>query len=238
MSPSQGEDREFESRCPLHLKRKGLYMQCPKCKEEISDNSKFCSNCGTNIKEYLEKLEDEKYIKCPNCDKKIEKDAKFCKYCGHNIIKEVIKNVQRTKSFNKLGNHIAIATVLVIIFVSFSIVILNVKEYYYPESHNTEYQNLELEPTPQPRANIEVVNSHLVNMGYGMQKIEGIVKNTSNITCYNPDIEIHTFDSSGNRIGEEPILIMNALNPGETYKFTIYANGASRYGIEKCNCGY
>lgn len=37
-------------------------MQCPKCKEEISDNSKFCSNCGINIKEYLEKLEEENYI--------------------------------------------------------------------------------------------------------------------------------------------------------------------------------
>ena len=24
-------------------------MQCPKCKEEISDNSKFCSNCGKPI---------------------------------------------------------------------------------------------------------------------------------------------------------------------------------------------
>ncbi len=61
-------------------------MQCPKCKEEISDNSKFCFNCGTNIKEYLAKLEEEKYIICPNCDKKIEKDAKFCKYCGEKIL--------------------------------------------------------------------------------------------------------------------------------------------------------
>lgn len=208
-------------------------MQCPKCKEEISDNSKFCSNCGTNIKEYLEKLEEENYIKCPNCDKKIEKDAKFCKYCGYDILNKENIDIPRTQKRISLGNHVVIATVLLIIIVSFSIVFFNIKEYYIPQSQNIEPKQIE-----QPIATIEVVNSRLINMGYGMQKIEGVVKNNSNTTCFDPNVEIYTFDSAGNRIGEEPILIMNALNPGETYKFTIYANGASRYSIEKCNCGY
>lgn len=200
-------------------------MQCPKCKEEISDNSKFCSNCGTNIEEYLEKLENEKYIKCPNCDKKIEKDAKFCKYCGKKILNKENNN-SKDKSIGVRLIHVIIATILLL---NFFIVFL----FSSPKS-----QISEIEQTTQPTATIEVLNSRLFNMGYGTQKIEGIVKNNSNATCFNPNVEIYTFDSAGNRVGEYPIPIMNALNPSETYKFTIYVNGASRYSVEKCNCGY
>lgn len=200
-------------------------MQCPKCKEEISDNSKFCSNCGTNIKEYLEKLENEKYIKCPNCDKKIEKDAKFCKYCGKKILNKENNN-SKDKSIGVRLIHVIIATILLL---NFFIVFL----FSSPKS-----QISEIEQTTQPTATIEVLNSRLFNMGYGTQKIEGVVKNNSNATCFNPNVEIYTFDSAGNRVGEYPIPIMNALNPSETYKFTIYVNEASRYSVEKCNCGY
>lgn len=200
-------------------------MQCPKCKEEISDNSKFCSNCGTNIEEYLEKLEEENYIKCPNCGKKIEKDAKFCKYCGKKILNKENNN-SKDKSIGVRLIHVIIATILLL---NFFIVFL----FSSPKS-----QISEIEQTTQPTATIEVLNSRLFNMGYGTQKIEGIVKNNSNSTCFNPNVEIYTFDSAGNRVGEYPIPIMNALNPSETYKFTIYVNEASRYSVEKCNCGY
>lgn len=197
-------------------------MQCPKCKKEISDNSKFCSNCGTNIKEYLEKLENEKYIKCPNCDKKIEKDAKFCKYCGKKILNKENNN-SKDKSIGVRLIHVIIATILLL---NFFIVFL----FSSPKS-----QISEIEQTTQPTATIEVLNSRLFNMGYGTQKIEGIVKNNSNSTCFNPNVEIYTFDAAGNRIGEYPIPI-NTLNSGESYKFTIYVNGASRYTVENCNC--
>lgn len=200
-------------------------MQCPKCKEEISDNSKFCSNCGTNIKEYLEKLEEEKCIICPNCGKKIEKDAKFCRYCGKKILNKENNN-SKDKSIGVRLIHVIIATILLL---NFFIVFL----FSSPKS-----QISEIEQTTQPTATIEVLNSRLFNMGYGTQKIEGVVKNNSNATCFNPNVEIYTFDSAGNRVGEYPIPIMNALNPSETYKFTIYVNGASRYSVEKCNCGY
>lgn len=203
-------------------------MQCPKCKQEVSDNSKFCSNCGTNIKEYLEKLENEKYIKCPNCSKNIEKDAKFCKYCGEKILNMGDNNFN-DESIGGGLILVIIVTILLLIFIYFSIIFL----FSSPKS-----QISEIEQTTQPTATIEVLNSRLFNMGYGTQKIEGVVKNNSNATCFNPNVEIYTFDSAGNRVGEYPIPIMNALNPSETYKFTIYVNGASRYSVEKCNCGY
>lgn len=202
-------------------------MQCPKCKEEISDNSKFCSNCGTNIKEYLEKLEEEKYIICPNCDKNIEKDAKFCKYCGITI-KDFIKNAPQ-QFMQEIKLHITIAFSLLIVAIIVSIFIISEQRRINPNL----FRNI---PSTPPKATIEVINSRLFNMGYGTQKIEGVVKNNSNATCFNPNVEIYTFDSAGNRVGEYPIPIMNALNPSETYKFTIYVNGASRYTVENCNC--
>lgn len=170
-------------------------------------------------------MEEEKYIICPNCDKKIEKDAKFCKYCGKKILNKENNN-SKDKSIGVRLIHVIIATILLL---NFFIVFL----FSSPKS-----QISEIEQTAQPTATIEVLNSRLFNMGYGTQKIEGVVKNNSNATCFNPNVEIYTFDSAGNRVGEYPIPIMNALNPSETYKFTIYVNGASRYSVEKCNCGY
>ena len=201
-------------------------MQCPKCKEEISDNSKFCFNCGTNIKEYLAKLEEEKYIICPNCDKKIEKDSKFCKYCGI-AIKDFIKNAPQ-QFMQEIKLHITIAFSLLIVAIVVSIFIISEQRRINPNL----FRNI---PSTPPKATIEVINSRLFNMGYGTQKIEGVVKNNSYTTCFNPNVEIYTFNSAGNRVGEYPIPI-NTLNSGESYKFTILVNGASRYTVKTCYC--
>lgn len=204
-------------------------MLCPKCNHEISDNSKFCAECGTNIKKYLKELEKEKYIKCPNCAKKIEKDATFCKYCGSKTEKEVLpitKGVEETEI--KMSFFIIVAGFLAII-----IPILN--EYNPFGGFGFGNSNISA-PIARPQATIEVTNSHLTNLGYDLQKIEGVIENTSATVCEYPNVEIYTYDASGNRVGEHSAAPLNALNPGETYKFSIYANGASRYSIETCSC--
>ncbi|MEE8180125.1 MAG: zinc-ribbon domain-containing protein, partial [bacterium] len=48
-------------------------MFCPRCREQISDISKFCRHCGVKIGY------------CPNCGNIIEFDSKFCMHCGADM---------------------------------------------------------------------------------------------------------------------------------------------------------
>ncbi len=54
-------------------------MICPKCKVELSENSKFCSACGSKV---------ESGKTCPNlkCGRTgLPQDAQFCPDCGSKI---------------------------------------------------------------------------------------------------------------------------------------------------------
>ena len=53
-------------------------MKCPKCNEEIEDNSAFCQSCG-------EKLNDKSSINCPNCGELLKSNVNFCSNCGYNF---------------------------------------------------------------------------------------------------------------------------------------------------------
>ena len=51
-------------------------MKCPKCKEEIADNSIYCPNCG-------DKLNLNNSIYCPNCGDKLNlNNSMYCPNCG------------------------------------------------------------------------------------------------------------------------------------------------------------
>ena len=57
---------------------------CPKCKTNLNDKAKFCSECGCNIKEFeIKRL-------CPNCGTLVP-TGKFCTECGTKIEK-TLKN--------------------------------------------------------------------------------------------------------------------------------------------------
>jgi class 3 adenylate cyclase/tetratricopeptide (TPR) repeat protein len=49
-------------------------MQCPNCGAADPDGSKFCTNCGSDLR-----------VRCPNCHGKNPPRAKFCGDCGANL---------------------------------------------------------------------------------------------------------------------------------------------------------
>ena len=50
--------------------------KCPNCGAEVSDNAKFCMQCGSKIPEE---------ISCPKCGANLPSNAKFCLACGSPI---------------------------------------------------------------------------------------------------------------------------------------------------------
>lgn len=51
-------------------------ITCPKCNQELSEGTKFCDNCGTEIFET---------IFCPNCGQQTSTEFAFCQSCGASI---------------------------------------------------------------------------------------------------------------------------------------------------------
>lgn len=53
--------------------------KCPHCREIVSEASKFCANCGTNVKEYYEKS----VVYCSTCKAIISTEDHYCGICGN-----------------------------------------------------------------------------------------------------------------------------------------------------------
>ncbi len=49
---------------------------CPKCHNEVSVESRFCQNCGTQL---------VVMNRCPECETDLPAEAKFCSSCGHRL---------------------------------------------------------------------------------------------------------------------------------------------------------
>ncbi|MCI8417932.1 MAG: zinc ribbon domain-containing protein [Lachnospiraceae bacterium] len=54
-------------------------ITCPKCNKELSEGTKFCDNCGSQIFET---------IFCPNCGQKTSTEFAFCQSCGASILED------------------------------------------------------------------------------------------------------------------------------------------------------
>ena len=53
--------------------------KCSKCGEAISEDSRFCTKCGTPVAQ----LAEQKV--CPSCGKPIFNESAFCTKCGHKL---------------------------------------------------------------------------------------------------------------------------------------------------------
>src|SRR6516225_7597590 len=54
-------------------------VQCPNCKAEIPEGSKFCLECGAAL-----------FGRCPSCGNANPASAKFCLECGHKLPPTVV----------------------------------------------------------------------------------------------------------------------------------------------------
>jgi class 3 adenylate cyclase/tetratricopeptide (TPR) repeat protein len=54
-------------------------MKCPRCHNENSAGSKFCSACGTALA-----------IRCPGCNHLVEAESRFCSMCGHPLGEKLV----------------------------------------------------------------------------------------------------------------------------------------------------
>jgi predicted amidophosphoribosyltransferase len=51
-------------------------LQCPRCHNEVSADSRFCRNCGAQL---------IIMNRCPECRIELPAEAKFCSNCGHKL---------------------------------------------------------------------------------------------------------------------------------------------------------
>lgn len=51
-------------------------LQCPKCHNEVTTDSRFCKNCGTQL---------VVMNRCPECQTELPAEAKFCSNCGSKL---------------------------------------------------------------------------------------------------------------------------------------------------------
>ena len=51
-------------------------LACPKCHNEVTGESRFCQNCGTQL---------VVMNRCPECHTELPAEAKFCSGCGHQL---------------------------------------------------------------------------------------------------------------------------------------------------------
>jgi predicted amidophosphoribosyltransferase len=55
-------------------------MECPSCRAEIREGSKFCDECGASMP-----------ARCPSCGAENRAGAKFCSDCGAKLTGDVAK---------------------------------------------------------------------------------------------------------------------------------------------------
>lgn len=66
--------------------------ECPKCKEQIGKNERFCHYCGfdTTSEPKVDESKDV-VIKCSSCNTVLKEKTKFCPECGHSLVKKCEK---------------------------------------------------------------------------------------------------------------------------------------------------
>jgi uncharacterized membrane protein YvbJ len=61
--------------------------KCPVCGVDVSDNAKYCSNCGCSVAEKQQECGSNKHmtIFCRNCGSENVRNGLLCKKCNKNL---------------------------------------------------------------------------------------------------------------------------------------------------------
>ncbi len=101
---------------------------CLKCKKELEDTAKFCSECGTKVSHD---------ILCPQCKKRVNEAFVFCPYCGASVRSDVMVQVRNKPLFEvnkkllKIGSSAVAAVLVVVLLVSFIITSVSKENYLF-----------------------------------------------------------------------------------------------------------
>lgn len=100
-------------------------MKCPKCHNEIPDNSKFCNECGASLATNssnqdspvpMDKQVHKDLVKCPQCGEFNYSDAETCSRCGTALSGKALEEANKSRQ-KRQGILLAIAAVLAFVVI-------------------------------------------------------------------------------------------------------------------------
>lgn len=93
------DDSKFCTNCGTDLKGQPSTKECPNCGRECDSASKFCTSCGAT-------LDTNECIgkMCPFCGTENSAESKFCVKCGASIIGAETSTIIRTNSIVSQAN--------------------------------------------------------------------------------------------------------------------------------------
>lgn len=153
-------------------------IKCFRCGAELSDNAKFCNNCGERV--------DGK-VQCPNCNREITVDSNFCEFCGYVVKKTEIPifAVRRRKKLSEEGKtllHNITTLALSVLFFIFSLLPvfkINVSSFLGQNQDVNVYYNISIF---QLAGAIPHINSDMTTEEYQQEIIEVIQDEISSTT--------------------------------------------------------
>jgi rRNA maturation endonuclease Nob1 len=65
----------------MHTERE-LAMKCSNCGSDNPDGKKFCGDCGKELEEPTDAVEEDHGRKCSSCGRALTEETNVCPYCG------------------------------------------------------------------------------------------------------------------------------------------------------------
>lgn len=65
--------------------QKSVFVVCPQCGNKVAKGKKFCSKCGTAMKEETKTTANQNILNCSACGAQMSEGTKFCPNCGGKV---------------------------------------------------------------------------------------------------------------------------------------------------------